>query len=226
MLETRFGDQGKETIYLCVQDLVEHGLDLARFSVGKLPPQRQDITQYLAAWSRHAGLSEEETRGWLVEYCASILKPISKRTPAAIRHSAKSNVKYIYNSKVEFLCHRETNGFHAHCSTGCPVYADMQAKAKARAEEALKPKVHIRPPTPEIQFKPRVKKVKVVVPTVKQINAEQFDAAMKLAREEVRKGESLACVARLLNDRGFKTRTGRAWYYAILHREIRETQKS
>jgi hypothetical protein len=226
MLETRLGEGGRETIYPCIQDLVEHGLVLTRFSGGKSPPLRQDITQYLASWSKHAGLSEDEARGWLVEYCANLLKPISKRTPAAIRHSTKSNLKYIYNSELDFLCQRETNAFHAHCNTGCPVYGDMQAKAQTRAEEALKPKVYVPAQTPEIKSEPRVKKVKVVVPNVKKLYAEQFQNAMKLAQEEVRKGESLKRVAELLNERGFKTRMGRSWYYAILRTEIMGIQKS
>ena len=60
-LDTMLGDRGKERIYPCIRDLVEHGLDLARFAAGEITPQRQDITQHLAAWSRHAGLSEEES---------------------------------------------------------------------------------------------------------------------------------------------------------------------
>src|SRR6266550_7683798 len=50
ILDTMLGDRGRDTIYPCIRDLVEHGLDLARFSAGEITPQRQDITQYLAAW--------------------------------------------------------------------------------------------------------------------------------------------------------------------------------
>ncbi len=46
------GDRGAEKIYLCIQDLVNNGLVLSRFSDDDRTPQRQDITQYLAAWCR------------------------------------------------------------------------------------------------------------------------------------------------------------------------------
>ena len=61
ILDTMLGDRGTDTIYPCIRDLVEHGFDLARFSAGEITPQHQDITQYLAAWSRHAGLSKRGT---------------------------------------------------------------------------------------------------------------------------------------------------------------------
>ncbi len=64
ILNAMLGDRGKDTVYPCIRDLVENGLDLARFSASEIAPQRQDVTQYLAAWSRHAGLSEEESYGW------------------------------------------------------------------------------------------------------------------------------------------------------------------
>jgi len=49
VLDTLLGDRGQDALYPCIRDLVEHGLDLARFAAGETPPQRQDITQYLAA---------------------------------------------------------------------------------------------------------------------------------------------------------------------------------
>jgi len=216
MLDAKLGERGKETIYLCIRDLVEHGLDLARFSAGETRPQRQDITQYLAAWSRHAGLSEEESRGWLVEYCASTLLPLSKRTPAAIRHSTKSNLKYIYGSNVPFLCQCDNNSFHAHCSLGCPVYTEMQVKLLAKAEEALHPKPIV-PPAP---FVPEY-----FIP-VKKANLEQFQSGMRLAREELQKGTKVRFILQHLHERGFKTRTGRAWTDGTLRIELSKPQIS
>ena len=77
ILDTMLGDRGRDRIYPCIRDLVEHGLELARFSAGEITPQRQDITQYLAAWSRHAGLSEEESSRWLIDYCIDMLPSLS-----------------------------------------------------------------------------------------------------------------------------------------------------
>src|ERR1035441_3320839 len=150
VLDTLLGDRGKDTLYPCIRDLVEHGLELARFAAGERTPQRQDITQYLAAWSRHAGLSEEEASAWLVDYCVALLAPLSSRTPAALRHSTKSNLRYIYRSAVPFLCYGADNPFRAHCCPECPVYADMKAKRQAKAIELAQPRPAFRPPDPVI----------------------------------------------------------------------------
>ena len=215
-LETRLGDRGKETLYLCIRDLVEHGLDLARFAAGETKPQRQDITQYLAAWSRHVGLSEEESRAWLIEYCATLLASISRRTPNAIRHSTKSNLKYIYGSAVPFLCQGESNPFRAHCRPDCPVYAEMQIKRLEKAKELLQPRVFVRPPAPLIQ---------TVLP-VKVVHQEQFQTGLRLAHDEAQKGTKKPRIVELLNERGLKTRTGRKWTYRILCKELRTVQNS
>jgi hypothetical protein len=209
LLDTLLGGRGKDTRYPCILDLVEHGLDLARFAAGERPPQRQDITQYLAAWSRHAGLSEEETSAWLIDYCVTLLTPLSRRTPAAVRHSTKSNLRYIYRSAVPFLCHGADNPFRAHCCPECPVYADMQAKRHAKAIELAQPRPVVRPPAPMI-----------VSLSVKEANQEQFQTGLHLALEEVQKGTKMRRIVELLNERGLKTRTGREWKYAILRNEL------
>ena len=210
VLDALLGGRGKDTLYLCIRDLVEHGLDLARFAGGETTPQRQDITQYLAAWSRHAGLSEDQTKNRLIDYCMALLASISRRTPAAIRHSTKSNIRYIYQSAIPLLCQCADNPFRAHCSPDCPVHADMQAKLRAKAIEELNPKPMIRPPAPIIE---------VVVP-VKKANQEQFQAGLRLALEEVQKGKKLPRIVAILNERGLKTRTGRKWQYNILRNEL------
>ena len=84
--------RGVDVIYPCVHDLLENGLVLDRFSDSEVKPQRQDITQYMAAWSKHVGLREEECRSWLIEYCVTMLAPISRTSPSGIRHSTKSNI--------------------------------------------------------------------------------------------------------------------------------------
>ncbi|MCX6930094.1 MAG: hypothetical protein NT154_43820 [Verrucomicrobia bacterium] len=208
MLEALLAGRGKDSLYLCIRDLVEHGLDLTRFAEGELRPQRQDITQYLAAWSRHAGLSYEESSAWLVEYCATLLTAISRRTPAAVRHSTKGNLRYIYRSEVPFICHGANSQFRAHCHPECPVYADMQAKREAKALEMAQPRPLYIPPAP------------VFVLPVKAANKEQFQTGLRFALDEVQKGTKMPRIAELLNERGLKTRTGRAWTYAILRREL------
>ena len=216
VLDTMLGDRGKDTLYPCIRDLVEHGLDLARFAAGETTPQRQDITQYLAAWSRHAGLSEEEASAWLVDYCVALLASLSRRTPATLRHSTKSNLRYIYRSAVPFLCHCANNPFRAHCRPDCPVYADMQAKLRAKASELAQPRPVARPLAPVIE----------PVRPVKAVYLEQFQTGLRLALDEVRKGTKMRRIVEILKERGLKTRTGREWKYAILRNELQTLKNS
>ena len=215
-LETMLGEPGKATIYPCIRDLVEHGIDLARFAAGETRPQRQDVTQYVAAWSRHAGLSEEESRDWLIDYCIAMAATLTKRSPAAIRHSTKSNLKYIHGSAVPFVCQCANNRFRAYCSSDCPVYADMQAKLLAKANEALNPKPFAHPPARVIE---------PVLP-VKVVYLEQFQTGLRLALDEVQKRTKMGRIVEILNERGLKTRTGRKWQYAILRNELQNLKNS
>lgn len=215
-LESLLGEPGKATIYPCIRDLMEHGIDLARFSAGEITPQRQDVTQYVAAWSRHAGLTEEQSREWLIDYCIAMAASLTKRSPAAIRHSTKSNLKYIHRSAVPFLCECANNRFRAHCNSACPVYADMQAKLLAKANEALNPKPFSHPPAQV--FEP-------VLPT-KVVYQEQFQRGLHLALDEIQKGTKMPRIVEILNESGLKTRTGRKWKYAILRNELQALKNS
>lgn len=215
-LNTLLGDRGKDTVYPCIRDLVENGLGLARFSAGEIAPQRQDITQYMAAWSRHAGLSEEESCGWLIDYCTIMLSSISPRSSAAIRHSTKSNLRHIYRSAVPFLCQCANNRFRAQCGIDCPVYPDMQAKLRAKASEALNPRPLTSPQSPLPE---------PVLP-VKEVYREQFQAGLRFALDEIKKGANLLRISELLNERGLKTRTGRKWRYGILKTELGKLKDS
>jgi hypothetical protein len=216
ILDTMLGDRGRDRIYPCIRDLVEHGLDLTRFVAGEIRPQRQDITQYLAAWSRHTGLKEEKSSGWLIDYCIDMLSSLFTRSPAAIRHSTKSNLRYIYRSEVPFLCECANNRFRAQCSNDCPVFADMQAKLRARASETLQPR-----PVPP----PRASMIEPVLP-VKEVSREQFQTGLRLALEEAQKGTKMRRIVEFLNERGLKTRTGRPWKYAILRNELQNIRSN
>lgn len=210
-LETMLSEQGKNAIYPCIMDLVEHGLVLTRFSTDEFSPNLQDITQYLAAWSRHTGLSEEESREWLIDYSISIGSSLSKRTPAAVRHSTKSILKYIYRSSIPFYCQCDKNSFKAHCSGDCPVYTEMQTNLSTKAGELLYTMPVLRVQT--TVFEP-------VLP-LKEAYREQFDTALRIAHEEAQKGTNLRGIVAILNNRGLKTRTGRQWKDAILRNELK-----
>lgn len=210
-LDSVLGHRSHDTVYPCIRDLIENGLDPARFSAGEHIPHHQDLTQYLAAWSRLTGLSEEESRSWLTDYCIVTLGPNSRKTPAAIRHRTKSNLRYIYRSAVPFLCRCESNHFRARCGVECPVYAEMQEKLRVKALAALNP-IPMRPAPEPIVTEPYI--------PLKKLNSEQFKTGMSLALDEFGKGTKPLRIVEILNERGLKTRTGRTWTIANFRKEL------
>ena len=216
-LRTLLGDFGQDVIYPCIQDLVENGLTVARFSAADRIPTRQDVTQHIAAWCRHAGLKEEDCLGWLVEYAVVMLSSISKTSPSGIRHSTKSNVRYIYHVDIPFICECNENPFRAQCSINCPVYGDMRARFNERKnkepviEDAIERPAGVR----EIQK-----------PSVRDTYKDQFEGAMEIIRGGMEKGTGRKAILNLLIERGFKTRTGKKWTYSILGNEQSRIRQS
>ena len=211
-LATMLRERGEDAIYPCIQDLLDNGLTLGRFSPGEVKPQRQDITQYMAAWSKHVGLGDEECRSWLIEYCVVILSPLSKTSLSGIRHSTKSNIKYIYRSDVPFVCEHENNPFRAKCSKECPAYAAIIPKACDARNEKANESTSERPA--DIVEAPDL--------PVKAIYRDQFEIALRLVHDETKKGTKKKLIVQLLNEQGLKTKTGRRWTYSILHAELKK----
>jgi hypothetical protein len=209
-LRALFGDPGGDVIYPCIQDLVQNGLPVARFSPADRIPTRQDVTQYLASWCRHAGLSQEDCHGWLVEYSGVMLSSISRTSPSGIRHSTKSNVKHIYHANIPFICECDGNPFRAQCSTGCPVYADMQVKLLERKSKKADIEHVIEQPAEIFEMQNS---------SVKETYKDQFDAALEVIRGKMDRGTGRKAILDLLIERGFKTRTGKRWTYSILGNE-------
>ena len=204
----------RESYYACIQDLVDNGLDLNRFTAKEVTPSRQDITQYLAAWCRHAGQTDEECRGWLIDYCVNVLSVLSRRSAAAIRHSTKSNVKYIYGSNVQFVCEHESNPFKAHCSKSCPYYSDPNNKKVERPD-----------PLHRI-VSDGVQAGEIYDHSVKGKFKDQFEEALKFIRSQIELGTKRPKIVDELNERGFKSKTGRPWTYSKLSIEISNAKKS
>jgi hypothetical protein len=209
-------DEGNEAIYPCIADLVVNGLQLSRFAPSDQVPNRQDITQYLAAWCRDARLSEKACRNWLSDYAVDTLLPISSSSPSSIRHSSKSNVEYVYRSMVPFVCEREDNRFRAQCNNSCRVYNEMQNKTVAVRSEALTATSYETAAAPSTN----------PVVSLKHVYQEQFRAATQIMRTELAKGTKKWTILDLLKQQGMKTRTGREWTYATLNAEIRKLGKA
>jgi lysozyme len=214
-LTTLLGDAAGVSIYPCIDDLVANGIQLSRFSPSDEIPNRQDVTQYLAAWCRDVHIGQDDCRTWLFDYAVSMLASLSKSSASRIRHSTKSNVKYIYQSERPFICERENNAFRAACSKACPVYNEMGIKAQKAKADALAAMEQRHAAVVPI----------TAAPSGKEVFREQFLAAKQLVLQELSKGTKQAVMLDLLKQQGMKTRTGRNWTYATLSHEIRKIRQ-
>jgi hypothetical protein len=207
-LRTLVTGSGGGPLFPCVEDLVGNGPNLTRFQAEGAIPNRQEMTQYLAAWGRSVGLDEENCRTWLTDYAVTILSAISRSSPSAIRHSTKSNVRYIYRSEIPFVCGRESNRCRARCEPHCPVYEAMAGKTLEGELARLKPRPE---PTPTVQLLP-----------VKARYRQEFEASLEMVRTALAGGETIADILQRLQEQGMKTRTGRSWTETTLRTEIRK----
>jgi hypothetical protein len=209
----------EKRLFPCVEDLVTNGLDPQRFTAEERHPSRQDLTQYLAAWSRFAGLSADECREWMFDYCMSMLSAISSSSQSKIRHSTKGNIKYIYGKEVPFDCRRENNPFRAACDLSCPVHDKMARRAARGGSEKEAADLYASRENPADGETPTSS------PSVKAQYKDQFQKAVETAQELLDQGVSRAGIAERLNTMGFKTRTGRAWSSAILGNELKKLEE-
>lgn len=202
-----------DVLFLCINDLVANGLSLSRFTEGERQPSRQDITQFILTWFKYIGVTAEDCQEWMIKYCLEVLSVISSSSLSQIRHSTKSNIKYVFKSDVAFDCNCENNIFKAPCELSCPVYQEMSEKYKARLiREANK--------SYEIVRQPIEKSVILQPQSVKERFKDQLDKALEFIGNCVKEGTARKEIVKLLNDRELKTRTGRKWNYQLLQNEL------
>lgn len=209
----------KNHLFPCVEDLLTNGLDTQRFKSEERRPSRQDVTQYLAAWSRFAGLSADECREWMFDYCMAMLAAISASSQSRIRHSTKGNIKYIYAREVPFECRGENNPFRAACDPSCPFHDEMARRAALRDPEKEAAALKARWENPADDETPMGR------PSVKARYEDQFQEAMAFVQCLLARRSSKAEIVRQLNNKGFKTRTGRDWSSGILSNELKKLEE-
>lgn len=206
-------------LFPCIEDLVKNGLNPVNFSNEASIPSRQDITQYIASWFKYIGLSADECREWMIEYCIVVLSAISSSSKSQIRHSTKSNIKYIYRSNATFNCGCENNQFKAVCETKCPVYEEMAHRSKENKAPTIDENYGIRS---------EYRVADAIAPrshSIKDEYKDQFEKAMTFAQHHLRQRVPKKDVVSLLNDNGFKTRTGKKWSYSILAIELKKRNR-
>lgn len=208
-------DEDRQThLFACIKDLVVNGFQGGRLTDGDSSPSRQEITQYIASWCRYVRMDSDTCLEWMIDYCTTVLSVLSSSSVSRIRHSTKGNVKYIYNSEIKFECEREKNPFKAHCDSKCPVYQKMgdaiQAKKIADSTRSFEPAVDLK----------RYNELPVSNLSVKEVYKEQFEKALTVIIDCIDRGVSKKDIVSLLNERDFKTRTGKKWSPGILRNEL------
>jgi hypothetical protein len=201
-------------LFPCVRDLLENGVTGTAYVDDNYRPSRQDITHHLAKWSNSIGILFPDCLEWLTEYSLDILSPVSSSSSAQIRHSTKSVVKYVYNSDVAFDCKKEKNVIRARCERDCPVYNISFDSHVSEPENAIDSFCDKGQEVADFGEK---------MGQVKNLFREQFDQAMIFAREQLASSLSIKRIVRLLNDKGFKTRTGKEWTISTLGNELRRS---
>jgi len=201
-------------LFPCIEDLVKNGLDLSRFSVDDSKPSRQDITQFILNWFKYIGISADECRDWMIEFCLDVLSPISTSSLSQIRHSTKSNIKYIYRSDVAIDCGCKNNPFKAACKQKCPIYNEMLIKYQERLEREAKRIYELEKSAQQFQL--------VEPPKLKDKYKEQFEKAIEFIRSKMDEGIVNEKIVKMLNEEGFKSRTGKKWTGSILRVELKK----
>ncbi len=168
----------------------------------------------------YVGLEEDDCRNWLTEYAVDMLSPISRRSKSSIRHSTKSNIKYIYRSEISFACGRENNRFKACCSNTCPVYFNMSSNDGETLAKTLT--THDSTCSTPYSGTSSTSEFKSPSSSVKDTYFEQFEAANQVVQRELVKGTKKLAILNLLKREEMKTRTGRNWTYGILTTEIKK----
>jgi len=199
-------------LFPCVEDIISGRIESTSSPAIADRFSRQDVTQYLASWFKYIGVSKEACQEWMIEYAVQVLSKISSSSHSRIKHSTKSNLKYIYKSDMSFDCGCESNIFKASCNQNCPIYKEMSDKYKERKVQRSRQTYDI---------KPIANKDEVEQYSLKDKYKEQLEKALETAIKYVEKGISKKEIVKSLNDQDFKTRTGKKWSYPTLMKELK-----
>lgn len=210
-------EKKKEFLFPCIEELVVHGIVLSRFyEKDEQIPDYKAITRYIAAWFRHIGISEEICRSWLTLYIPDVLFDLLSVSEAGVQLNTADDIRDIYqNDENIFDCGCEYNIFKASCWDTCPVYEDMKEKYKERQAREAESKEK----SDELSGNKKPARSRPGRVTVKDQYIPQFEEAMEVVKELLNDGVPKSQIADILNDRGFRTRTGREWTYSILRAE-------
>jgi hypothetical protein len=193
---------------LWLEDLLLHGPRLEHWPSLQNKPNRVTLTEFLARWSKFAGLSQEECLEWLLPYCCEVLARYSKSSPSDIRHGTNSNTRYVYATPYAFDFETLAGDLPG-TMQGYPAYFPVLDKWRELLEEMKR--IEAAMIRPQEVPPPR---------SVKEKYRQQFEEAVEFARRKSAEGTTLIRLAELLNEQGFLTRTGRKWTVITLVRAL------
>ena len=159
------------------------------------------------------GLPQEECTDWLVDYCQEVLASISRSSLSQIRHSTKSNTKYIYRAAKSFVCYGPHNSFKAACNEACPLRHEQILLYQQYLQEknAVKNYALREPPLEERLAQQQKEETK-----------QKFVACTKLIQEKVAEGLNDPQIVALLAEHEYKTKNGKPWNVANLRAYIKK----
>ncbi len=195
-------------LYACLRDLFEHGPIGTRGDPAVSRPSRSVITHYLASWFRSIGLSQEACFEWLTSYALSVLRPISKSSPGAIRHNTKGIVKFVYLTGYPFNCGKENNSLQCRCDPQCRLYHQVEAPLPKPVPVSAVADTESDDPSRRVG-------------RVKDHHRESFEKSLTAMREMRAGGKKLSEIVERLNAQNLPTKTGRKWTSSILHRTLK-----
>ena len=230
-LERILENKKRDLLVPCIKDLVANGLCLSRVSENEPTPSRQDVTQFIGTWFYMLDIPVDECREWMVDYCVDVLSVHSSSSLSQIRHSTKSNIKFIYGKNVPFECNCENNRFKAHCNQKCPIYEKMALRAKVKAENEQKERAKIEKISEEVK---RIAKERELEKKLKEkkrgLDAQEkrqkkkafYEKIYTFAETKLRENFTKLQIVDLLNKAGYRTETGRLWTYHTLLRLLKK----
>lgn len=205
---------GKIEPFPCLQDLLRNGLSAERFAADESRPNRSTITLFIAGLCKRMGLDAESYRDWLINYSIDVLSKISGSTAAAIRHSTKSVIGFTHRTDVPFCCDVQHNNCKATCSPTCPLYEEMSALRLANLEREREKAAG------GGQMRLRQEPIPIEQLQVTKRYRKQYDEALELLPELIAAGHTRREIAATLNQKGYKTITGRDWNIRIVQNAV------
>jgi len=146
----------------------------------------------------------------MVGYCTDVLAPISSSSKSQIRHSTKSNIKYVYGSGVELNCRCGDNVFKATCKSTCPAYEEMLERRQDAGSFSID----------KVDTKEFEKDAEPAL-SCKEKYRDQFIEAIRIMRMHHANNVARKEIVRILNEAGFRTRTGKLWKLGTLAYELK-----